>query len=378
MAGGGMALWLVAGAWAADGSGAAPPALEVRPFGYVRPSGYWIEDSDASQADQDGFSLQARLGLRARYDLGPGCAVEAVIEADLTPDMALRDGFVVGRPVCWFGVIAGQYKIPWSLHQLSSDSRRQLPVSPRIVTATGIGRDAGLGAELKIPVAQEIRATASWGMFNGEGLNRAQNVNQSFAYAARGLITPFGAREAVYEGGDGGGEDGDGGLYLGIGGGWVYDLTGDGESAIERNSFGGDLQFAWRWLSLQGELMDTEVFHASPDVTDFHIRGGYAQAGLFLPFGWAAEHVEIAGRFERSDPDTAFADPGLTGSGPGAIPTFQAAQLWTAGLNLYLRRAPQPGALHDLKLQFAWTHPDEREGDPVEDDSFVGGATARF
>lgn len=376
-----MALFLVvAGAVAqagdaAGGSGAAQGvarrAVEVRPFGYARPSGYWIADSDASQADQDGFSLQARLGIRAKYDLGPGCSVEAAVEADLTPDVSLRDGFVIGRPVCWFGVIAGQYKIPWSLHQLSSDSRRQLPISPRIVAATGIGRDQGLGVEWQIPVAQEVRATAWWGIFNGEGLNRAQNVNQSFAYAARGLITPFGARGSVYEGSDGD-------LYLGIGGGWVYNLTGDGESAIERNSFGGDVQFAWRWLSLQGELMDTEVFHASPDVSDFRVRGGYAQAGLFIPAEWAARHVELAGRFERSDPNTAFADLGLSGSGAGAIPTFQAAQLWTAGLNLYLGRDDRPGAFHDLKLQIAWTHPDEREGEAVEDDSLVGGATARF
>ena len=337
---------------------------EIKPFGYVRPSGYWIEDSDTSNADQDGFSLQTRIGMKARYQ---ECGIEATIEADLTPELSLRDGFVLAKPVCWFGIIAGQYKVPWSLHQLSSDSRRQLPLSPRVVTATGISRELGAGIEWRLPVAKKIRASVAWGMFNGEGINRAQNVNQDFSYALRGTVTPFGARDTVFEGSDGS-------LYLGLGGGWVYNLTGDAESAIERNSFGADLQFAWRWISLQGEYLDTAVFHASPDVTDFHIRGGYAQLGLFIPAGWAAEHLEIVGRFEQSDPSTAFPDAGLIGSGPGAIPTFQAAQLWTAGLNVYLA----PALLHDVKLPIAWTHPEETEGGTITDDNFVGTATVRF
>jgi hypothetical protein len=347
---------------------AAPP-LEIKPFGFVRPSGAWIQDDDASSADQDGFSLNSRIGLGAKYG---SCGIEAKLEVDLTPEIQPKDVWFAGRPVCWFGITAGQQKIPFSVHHLASDTRRLLPLSPRIIGAAGIGRDLGLTADLQIPIAQEVRATVWGGVYNGEGSNRIQNVNQDFEYALRGLITPFGTRDVVFEGSA---KD----LYLGVGGGWVYNLTGDGEGAEERNTFAADLQFSWKWLSIQGEFVDVEVFHASIDVPDFHIRGGYGQLGFYIPAPWLEDHVEVAGRFEWMDPNTAFADSGLSGSGASAQPLYQASRIVTVGANLYLLKPGEKLAIiHDLKLQLAYSHPEEVEGEQVKDDNFTGAATVRF
>lgn len=346
-----------------------PPAPEVRPFGYVRPSGAWIQDDPSSTAAQDGFSASARIGLDAKYG---ACGIDAKVEAELTPEFSLKDGWLRAKPVCWLGLTVGQFKVPFSLSQLAADTRRQLPLNPRIVTAAGISRDIGMALEWKLPIQKKIRFTGTAGVFNGEGANRIQNVNQDFLYALRGVITPFGARDTVFEGSDKR-------LYLGLGGGWVYNLTGADESAEERNTFGAELQFAYRWFSLQGEYIDAEVFHASMAVQDFHIRGAYGQIGMFIPGTWTEDHVEVVGRYEWSDPNTTYADPGLSGSGASAIPSFQAANVLTGGLNLYFLHSESKTVLfHDVKLQLAYTHPTETEGAEVLDDSFVATGTVRF
>ena len=348
---------------------AEPLPVELKPIGYVRPSGSWIQDDPSSTADQDGFSVNARIGLYAKYG---SCGVDANVEAELTPEFALKDGWVRGKPVCWLGLQVGQFKVPFSISQLASDTRRQLPLNPRIVTAAGITRDIGVALEWKLPIQKKIRFTGTAGMFNGEGSNRIQNGNQDFLYALRGVITPFGARDAVFEGSDQS-------LYLGVGGGWVYNLSGADESAEERNAFGADLQFAYRWFSVQAEYIDVDVFHASTDVADFHIRGGYGQLGMFIPGTWTEDHLEVVGRYEVGDPNTAFADPGLSGSGATAIPTFQAASVATVGLNIYFMHSDSKTTLfHDVKLQMAYSHPNETEGAAVLDDNFVATGTVRF
>jgi hypothetical protein len=228
-------------------------------------------------------------------------------------------------------------------------------------------------AELRLPVAEKVRAIGSVGLFNGEGSNRIQNVNEEFLLALRGLITPFGARPRYFEGI---GQE----LYLGFGGGWVYNLTGEGEGAQERNVFGAELQFAYKWVSLQGEYMDAEVFNASVDVADFHIRGGYGQLGLFVPVAGIFEQLELVSRWEWSDPNTAFTDIGLSGSGASAIPAFQAAMVITGGINYYFvpPAEQKPAMFHDVKLSVAYSHAKETEGDSVLDDTVIGVASVRF
>ncbi len=347
----------------------AAPTLEIKPYGFVRPSGAWIQDDDVSTADQDGFSLQSRLGLGAKYG---SCGIEAKVEVDLTPEIAPKDAWLAARPVCWFGITVGQQKLPFSIHEQASDTRRLLPTSPRIVGSSGAGRDLGISADLQIPIAKKIRGGLVAGVYNGEGSNRIQNVNQEFAYAIRGQITPFGSRDTAFEGSA---KE----LYLGVGGAWVYNLTGEGEAAQERNTMAFDLQFSWKWLSLQGEYIDVEVFHASLDVPDFHIRGGYGQFGLYIPAPWVEDHVELVGRLEWVDPNTAFADPGLSGSGSGARPIYQASRILTVGTNFYvLKPGERLAIIHDLKLQLAFSHPEEMEGEQVKDDNFTGVATVRF
>lgn len=338
----------------AQAHAASPVAIE--PTGWVRPGFNWLQDSDAIPTDQDGFVLAARIGAEARY----ATLVTARLELDLAPEPSLKDAVATVRPAPWLQVGAGQFKVPVSIHQLTSDTRRLLPGDP-LVSADLPTRDIGAAATLMLPGARPLVAITT-SAFNGEGANRLQNVNQSFLLAQRLVVTPFGVRAPVAEGTDGQ-------LYLGIGGGWVYDKTGDASTLTETNDYAGDVQFAWRMLSAQGELAAGQRVYANPDLDNTGFWGGYGQVASFLPTHWGLRHLEVVARGGISEPDTVH-----EGAAGGQIRP-RTVEI-TGGLNLYARLDGVP--LHDLKLQAAYTHYAELEGDDVPDDGVSIVGTARF
>lgn len=339
---------------------AADPSL-LRPFGWLRPGGAWIADSDAVASDQDGFTLQARGGVDVQL---PDLPVRARLEVDLLPEPTLKDAWVAVTPASWLALRAGQLKVPFSVSQLTSETRLQLPTPPRLVAASGAERDIGVEANVAVPMGGKTRLMLTSGAFNGEGANRLQNVNQRLRYVQRALITPLGARDSVFEG------PGDA-PYVGLGGGWIYDLDGDGDTAVETNVYGAELQASWWLWSVQAEAMMGDVFHANATVADYDVAGLAVMGSSFVPLGWARDHVELVGRWERVEPNTAF------GAAEGeALPQWQAADVITAGLNVYARA--DATRRHDVKLQAAWTHPREREGAAIDDDAVTVVGTARF
>lgn len=339
----------------------ASDAPVVDPFGWVRPGGAWIQDDDAVQEDQDGFTVQARAGVEARMGDAP---VSARVEVELLPSPTLKDAFVAWAPASWLELRAGQFRVPFSVQQLASTTRRQLPDDARAIGAVEIGREIGAQATLGVPIAGRQRLVLTSGVFNGEGANRIQNVNERVMFAQRATIAPFGARPSPFEG------PGDNELYVGLGGGWVYDYAGDGETAEETNLLGADLQIAFSVLSLQAEWMDLEVVHANATVADYRARGGYVQAGCFVPIVWASDHVELVGRWETVEPNTAFGADAAT-----SLEAFQAVDAIAVGANLYAWTGLRS---HDLKLQAAWSHPTAREGEERADDRVAVSGMARF
>jgi hypothetical protein len=331
----------------------------LRPGAWIRTGVQWIADDDRVPTDQDGFTAEARLSLDATH---PTLPISGRVELALLPDVQLTDAYLSATPAPWLTVRLGQMKQPFSIDQLASDTRRLLPDAPLIVAAAGVRREIGAAVDVAIPWQHATRAVWTTGLFNGEGPNRLQNVNTRFMLVERGLITPFGPRRFPFEGT---GRD----LYVGAGGGWVYDYDGDEQTAEESNTFGAELQLAWGIASLQGEYIDEEIVHANPTVEDYHVTGGYAEIASFVPVRWARDHVEIAARFEQSDPDTAF------GAAEGEE-QYAALRVLTGGVNLYARRAPD--RFHDVKLQLAYTHPQATEGTDLSDDSFRAVAQARF
>jgi hypothetical protein len=346
---------------AADSARPAPELPSVRPTAWVRPGFSWIADDPANPTAQDGFTIEARVGVDASL---PRIPVSAHVEIALLPEPAATDAFVDASPHDWVTVRFGQMKVPFSLNRMASDTRRQLPRDPMFLREADISREIGLDASVRVPIAGQDRVVAWSGLYNGEGANRIQNVNQRFQLVERVLVTPFGARGRVFEGT---GRE----LYLGIGGGWMYDFAGDGLAAEETNTFAVDLQFAWDVLSLQAEALDQEIVHANATVADYHVQGFYAQIGSFIPAPWVRDHLEIVGRLEMSDPNTAF------GSADGeSLAELQGTRRIQGGLNLYLRK--NPANYHDIKLSAAYEHVDPLEGADSADDSFTVTALARF
>ena len=114
------------------------------------------------------------------------------------------------------------------------------PESPRAVGEL-TSRDLGAAATLSLPIAGRNVASVTSGVYNGEGANRVQNVNQDFLFVQRLLVTPFGARATAMEGTDGA-------TYLGVGGGWLYNRIGEDVTLEEVNQYVAEVQAAWRWL----------------------------------------------------------------------------------------------------------------------------------
>jgi hypothetical protein len=342
-------------AWFAPAHAADRP-FDVRPFGWVRPGFFWRQDDDALVNDTDGFWLSARLGLEAQAD---SMHLAARVEVDLQPEPVLKDAFVNWTPATWISVNAGQLKVPFSIQQLTSDTRRQLPVDAPLVAAAGFSRDIGAWVDGRLPIAGKTRAALSSAVMNGEGANRLENVNDRFLFAQRLLVTPLGARERPVEGTQRE-------PYLGFGGGWVYNDTGSEATEEETNTFQAELQFAIGPFSVQGEFMDKDVQHASTEVADYHATAAYGQMGCFIPVGWAKEHLEIVGRGSWTEPNDAL-----------ATTTAEVATVSIdAGVNLYA--ATTPRWLNDVKVQTAFRHTIQLEGDELDDDRIDVLGTVRF
>ncbi len=339
----------------------------VTPYGFVIPSFSWIQDDPAAITAQDGFQLAARLGAEAKLGVAP---IGARVEVELTPDPLLRDGLVWYQPTSFFRVDAGQFKVPYSAGYLASDTRRLLPATPQAY-ADMTGRDMGVMLTGSLPVADENRATVQLGVFNGEGANRLQNVNQRYLYAVRGVVTPFGARSKVYEGSDGK-------LYLGVGGGWTYNWIGQDDSSEEVNQYEGELQFAWSIVSLQAEILLGQHAFASASVADYAQSGWYGTVATFVPAPWMKQHVQLVARVGQAEPDDQ-----VVGEVSGQV--LPNTRELTGGLNLYWIRptargpdGPVSNPFHDVKLQLAYSHFQELEGSQFLNDKLTLAGSVRF
>jgi hypothetical protein len=328
----------------------------VTPYGFLRPGFSWRQDDEALLTDTDGFALQARFGVEAAAE---PIRLRARMEVELQPEPILQDAFVNFTPHPVISLNVGQLKVPFSVSHLASDTRRQFPTANGVQRISEISRDIGLSVEGRVPIAGKPRLSLSSAVMNGEGKNRLENVNDDFLFAQRGLLLPFGPRELP-------GEGRSAAPYLGVGGGWVYNFTGSDASAVESNTIAAEVQFAVGVFSLQGEFIDREVEYATPEVRDHHAVAGYGQLGCFIPAPWLQEHLEIVARGGWSEPNDALA---------GTLDEVAGLDI-DAGLNLYVPETP--AYLHDVKLQLAYRHSIETEGESVDNDRFDALATVRF
>ncbi len=348
----------VASAAALDQSLADHP-FSTRASGYLIPSFTAVLPDAARSGVDSGFELDARLGAEARLDLGGAGQMGALIEVKAWPAPVLKDAYALYRPAQFLRFDIGQFKIPYSLAFLASDTRRLLPVAPQALAGM-VGRDMGVMLTASLPVRGRTLGSLQLAALNGKGANHASDAEGRYLYAVRGVITPLGARAKPFEGSDGS-------LYLGLGGAWVHDRTAEAGQTSPVNQFGGEVQFAWTLLSIQGEFLygdRPEAASGSPH----HRLGGYGTLSAFVPLPGLREHLQLVGRFGQSDPDDQIA-----GDVAGDL---QSTREFAAGLNLYWFAAPGP--FNDVKLQFAFLHIDELEGTQNATDTLMSAATVRF
>ncbi len=292
-------------------------------------------------ANVEGFVLRrARLGVDGTLaaDVSYTLWLEFHDSQDSSGAARLLDAALSWDAAAYASVAAGLGKIPFSKGWVTPAAMLQLPERPfalRQLDVRPIVPDRSLGTWVSGDLGAVNYAGGVW---NGSpGLTDGDD-NGGFLFAARLEATPLGptgaAQSAFFPE-----EDGYDRVRLAVGGGvyWNDDAAGD------QLSYGADVTFKWRRLSLLAELLQSRFDPAAaPPVPSgararIDQRAIYGQLGFFVLEG----RLELAGRAESLDRELASTtDPGVLA--------------FTGGANLFLAR-------HSLKLMAAFTHRREPE-----------------
>lgn len=335
----------------AVGATAGPAAPEdrwsMRLGGFVQPQFRVRQDSPAA-VDEDGFRFaRARLTATAAGRAGD-LVLSAFIEGELQPTFALADSFVtVSRPLSGHGVFTldlGQTRVPISRQQMISDSRLSFVDRAQLAT---LAPDRDLGARVWfIPPGVPVRVIA--GMFNGEGKNQIQNINEDYLYAGRIEVTPLGGPAAPFA------ESAFGKAFVSAAISAGYNKLTPGDYRENQLSLGGDISGAYRGFSGSVEyLMVKHTFEGDPmklPGPDYKGNGWMAQLAYLLPVELPPSEklrIEVGARIEEIDRNDAVPIPQL---GDPA----QSVRAYTGVLSAYLRE-------HSLKAQLAFNHFQELE-----------------
>ncbi len=238
--------------------------------GYVQPRFQDTGDSAVFFLNRGRVGLEGFAAPWATYkmqvelrNLGLNGTLATVTATDLL--VALHGG-------AWRAV-AGQFKVPFSLEELTPLSTLELPDRSAIVTAQAPKRDVGVMAEWRPDGALLFQS----GAFNGEGPNHASNPDKKMSYVVRVVATP------------------------------THGLDLGGAVATYPDSTWWDVQVGYRrgpW-SARAEFLRRELLRPAD-----HSLGWYAQAARLLP----RNRVQLIVRVEQYDPSAAArAETGYTG-----------------------------------------------------------------
>jgi hypothetical protein len=322
----------------------------LRVGGYFQPSFEYSADTDYNEDDFDGFAFRnARFTSTGDFnvyrDLDAGARVEldfaegGLSVLDLSVSFSWRGGL--------FAIDAGQFKTPFSLLELTSESTAQFPLARSgevSIRRLLLGRDRGLQARSGMRIGDqflELRA----GVFNGQGANALKNFNSEFLYAGRAEYHPVG----LVTDGEADLENSDFGIAAGFSATWTpsngNNIFGLDSVGAEQLRLGGDVRVKVRGLSLRGEFLNAVTRREGEDGGDFRSYAMYVQAGYVLPFDmWP--RFEVVGRWSRIDLDDTQDGYQILGANPSTgepgdyriFADFDRTlhQRWEFGLNAYL------------------------------------------
>jgi len=193
--------------------------------------------------------------------------------------------------------------------------------------------------------AYKVRVIA--GVFNGEGKNQVQNINQSYLYAGRVEITPIGTTQPYAE-------SAFAGKWLSLGLSIGRNRLTPGAYREDVVYLGYDLSGSYKGVSGSFEYLEVRhTFSGDPanlPGVDYKANGFVAQVTYMLPQKLPPLHqsrFEVGARVEEIDrndqvPIVMIGDPN------------QSQRIYTAVLSWYMRQ-------HQLKAQLAASHFQELE-----------------
>jgi hypothetical protein len=330
----------------------------ITPGGFIQVQ-YRRNQYSPTTGYQDGFRFaRARATAAGSGALGTW-KMSAYFEAELQPTFSLYDAFITGKRELpsdsYLAIDAGQTRVPIGRQNMLSDTRLSF-VDKAQIGYPGIGLDRDLGARVWYKAPRYIRVIG--GVFNGEGRDQQQNINDSYLYAGRLEITPLGKEMPFAESYF----DGD---WLTVGSSIGHNKLNFSTTSHQNDLYLGlDVSGAWHRVSGSFEYLEVRhSFDGDPAIRPaaYKSNGFVAQLAYMLPFrlGWYGQSaLEIGARVEEYDRDDTH--PIAMVPDPN-----QSEREWTAAVSYYLRR-------HTMKLQLAANHYQQIE------DKTVTGAKATY
>ncbi|HEY4180728.1 MAG TPA: hypothetical protein VGM90_27980 [Kofleriaceae bacterium] len=311
--------------------------------GYMQPQ-FRLRQNGGPRDYTNGFRANRIRPILHAYTSVGDLDVSATFESELQPTFAMIEAYTsIGSKKLPGGsslfVDVGQMRVTFSRTQLLSDSRSQFVEKSQVQSiAPGDSkthRDLGARVTYVLPgPANRVKVMA--GVYNGEGQNQIENIDEKFLYSGRVEYNILGHEGSLQEGSFGGD-------YLTIGGSLAHYSLDSGDQSEKILYFGGDIAGSWHGIS--GEVEYVEVHHnlRKDTAMDYHANGWNAQLAYLLPIKlWHGSQIEIAGRVEEIDRNdtTPIANPG---------DPEQSQRIYTANVSYYLRK-------HSMKLQAAFYH----------------------
>jgi phosphate-selective porin len=238
----------------------------------------------------NGFDIRrARLDLKGNVTPFFGFR----LQAEFADRPKILDAYAEIKLADYFTITAGQFKLPFSLENLTSSNKLEMIDRAQSVEALAArGKDVignQNGRDLGIQVGGVILKNKNGalleyrlGIFNGSGINIADTANEAKDVGGRLVVNPIK------------------GLSFGVSAynGWDKAIKPDekGQSQV-RNRFGMEASYVNPRLSARGEYIQGQ-----DGVTDR--KGWYLQAGYFI----IPQKLQFLAKYDTYDPSTSKAD----------------------------------------------------------------------
>lgn len=330
--------------------------MSVRPGAFIQAL-YRAREDSVAQDDTNGFKMvRARLTALAQTRAGH-LDLSMYFETELQPSFILEDAYMTAsrsfareKLKGKLSIDGGQMRVPVSRQFLLSDTTLSF-VEKGAVATIAPGRDLGVRTTLQLQPQHpmpEVKLIAA--VYDGEGINQVENINQDYEYVGRIEITPFGHEDKL-------GESTFGGQFLTLAASGARNKRTESNRLDTQTYLGFDVAGSYRGLSGTFEYLQVKHdFSGDTMVQDFKANGFVAQVAYMLPVKlppFRQSRLELGVRLEEIDRNDTVPIPQ-----PGD--PAQSVRAITACASYYLH-------MHNVKAQLEFSHFTE-----LEDKTAVG------